>query len=133
LLWRLISHLSLSYLSLVEEGKDALQEIMRLYNFGESTYVDRQIDSLTRLTSQKHFARVVSEHGIHFVRGTKVEVELDEDVFGGGGVFLFAQVLECFLGLYVSMNSFSQLEARTKQRKEVLKLWPPRAGHQILL
>jgi type VI secretion system protein ImpG len=133
LLWRLISHLSLSYLSLVEEGKDALQEILRLYNFGESSYVDRQIDSLARLTSHKHFARVISEHGIHFVRGTKVEIELDEDVFGGGGVFLFAQVLECFLGLYVSMNSFSQLEARTKQRKEVLKLWPPRAGHQILL
>ncbi len=28
-LWRLISHLSLNYLSLVEQGKDALQEILR--------------------------------------------------------------------------------------------------------
>ncbi len=32
-LWRLISHLSLNYLSLVEEGKEALQEILKLYNF----------------------------------------------------------------------------------------------------
>jgi type VI secretion protein, VC_A0110 family len=36
-LWRLVSHLSLNYLSLVEEGKDALQEILKLYNFTDST------------------------------------------------------------------------------------------------
>jgi type VI secretion system protein ImpG len=48
-------------------------------------------------------------------------------------VYLFASVLEYFLGLYVSMNSFSQLVARTEQRKEVLKEWPPRAGQAVLL
>lgn len=133
LLWRLLSHLSLNYLSLVEEGKDALQEILRLYNFSESRYADRQIDGIKTLSSRRHFGRVISEHGIHFVRGTHVTMELDEDQFVGGGVYLFAQVLEYFLGLYVSMNSFSQLEARTQQRKGVLKEWPPRAGHRILL
>ncbi len=132
-LWRLISHLSLSYLSLVEEGKEALQEILRLYNAPDSPFAERQIASIVRLTSHKHFARVISEHGIHFVRGTKVEMELDEERFGGGGIFLFGMLLERFLGLYVSMNSFSQLEIRTSQRKEVLKQWPPRAGHRILL
>ncbi|MDQ6700321.1 MAG: type VI secretion system baseplate subunit TssF, partial [Acidobacteriota bacterium] len=49
------------------------------------------------------------------------------------GVFLFASVLETFLGLYASMNSFSQLVARTRQRKEALKQWPPRAGRRILI
>jgi len=34
ILWRLVSHLSLNYLSLVNEGKDALQEILRLYDLG---------------------------------------------------------------------------------------------------
>src|SRR6185436_10402490 len=36
-LWRLISQLSLNYLSLVDGGRDALQEILRLYNFTGST------------------------------------------------------------------------------------------------
>ncbi len=133
LLWRLVSQLSLNYLSLVEEGREALQEILRLYNFSDSTYLERQIAGITQLSSQRHFARVVSEHGISFVRGTRVEMELDEEQFVGGGVYLFAAVLEYFLGLYASMNSFSQLVVRTPQRKEVLKQWPPRAGHAILL
>jgi type VI secretion system protein ImpG len=60
-------------------------------------------------------------------------MELDEDQFTGGGVYLFASVMEHFLGEYVSLNSFSQLVARTRQRKEVLKEWPPRAGQVILL
>ncbi len=132
-LWRLISQLSLNYLSLVSEGKHALQEILRLYNFTDSTYLEKQIEGITELTSRKHFARVVSENGIAFVRGTEVDVLFDEEQFVGGGVYLFASVLEHFLGLYVSLNSFSRLIARTQQRKEVLKKWPPRAGEAILL
>ena len=132
-LWRLISHLSLNYLSLVEDGREALQEILKLYNFTGSAYSEKQIDGITGVTSHRHFARLVSENGITFARGTRVEMELDEDQFTGGGVFLFASVLERFLGEYVSLNSFSQLVARTRQRKEALKEWPPRAGQVILL
>jgi type VI secretion system protein ImpG len=132
-LWRLISQLSLNYLSLVSEGKEALQEILRLYNFTDSVYLEKQIQGIRELASRRHFARVVSEGGIAFVRGTKVEVLFDEEQFVGGGVYLFASVLEHFLGRYVSMNSFSQLAARTLQRKEALREWPPRAGEAILL
>ncbi|MGH9594665.1 MAG: type VI secretion system baseplate subunit TssF, partial [Bryobacteraceae bacterium] len=74
-----------------------------------------------------------SENGIAFARGTRVEILFDEDQFAGSGVFLFASAIERFLGEYVSLNSFSQLVARTRQRKEVLKEWPPRAGQRILL
>jgi len=132
-LWRLISHLSLNYLSLVEDGKDALTEILRLYNFSESAFHEKQIAGLLSLKSQRHFARVVSENGIGFVRGRQVDIEFDEEQYVGGGVYLFASVLEHFLGLYASINSFSQLLARTRQRKEPLRQWPPRAGQAILL
>jgi len=132
-LWRLISHLSLNYLSVVEEGKDALAEILRLYNFGESAFHEKQIAGMLGLKSRRHFARVVSENGIGFVRGRQVEIEFDEEQYVGGGVYLFASVLEHFLGLYASLNSFSQLLARTRQRKEPLRQWPPRAGQAILL
>jgi len=131
--WRLISHMSLNYLSVVEEGKEALQEILRIYNFNRSAYLEKQIAGIAELKSSRHFARVDSEMGIGFVRGTRVEIEFDEEQYVGGGVYLFASVLENFLGLYTSLNSFSQLVARTRQRKEALKQWPPRAGQTILL
>lgn len=133
MLWRLISHLSLNYLSIVEEGRAALQEILRLYTFGESGYNERQVAGILGVKSSRHFARVISENGIGFVRGHRVEMEFDEEQFVGGGVFLFASVLERFLGHYASLNSFSQLAVRTQQRKEVLRQWPPRAGELILL
>ncbi len=131
--WRLISQLSLNYLSLVEDGRGALQEILRLYNFTGSTHSEKQIEGLVSVSSKRHFARVVSEDGMAFARGTQVEMEFDEEQFVGGGAYLFAAVLECFLGLYVSMNSFSQLRVKTRQRKEILRQWPPRAGRKILL
>jgi type VI secretion system protein ImpG len=132
-LWRLISHLSLNYLSLVDDGKEALQEILKLYDFTGSAFSEKQIEGITSLSSSRHFARLISENGISFARGTRVEMEFDEDQFAGGGVFLFASVIERFLGEYVSLNSFSQLSARTRQRKETLKEWPPRAGQVILM
>jgi type VI secretion system protein ImpG len=132
-LWCLISHLSLNYLSLVEEGKESLQQILRLYDIGRSAYSQNVIDSIIRVQSRRHFARVSSESGINFARGMRVEMELDEDQFVGGGVYLFAAVVERFLGLSASLNSFTQLVVTTPQRKEMLHEWQPRAGRRILV
>ncbi len=131
--WRLISHLSLNYLSLVSDGREALQEILKLYNFTDSAYTSNTIEGIIGLQSSQRFARVASEEGIAFARGTRVEMELDEERFVGGGVYLFASVIEYFLALYASLNSFSQLVAKTRQRREVLREWPPRAGRKMLL
>ncbi|HEU4643833.1 MAG TPA: type VI secretion system baseplate subunit TssF, partial [Gemmatimonadaceae bacterium] len=132
-LWRLISQLSLNYLSIVEGGADALREILRLHNFGESSAAEKQIQGLLDVRSAPAYSRVASEHGLTFARGRRVEIELDEEQFAGGSAFLFASVLERFLGLYASINSFSVLAARTRQRKDVLRVWPPRAGWKALL
>jgi type VI secretion system protein ImpG len=132
-LWKLISQLSLNHLSLVEEGLGALREILRLYNFSNSTSADRQISGINTLSSRRHMARVASEEGVLFTRGNQTEIELNEDHFVGASAYLFSAVLERFLALYVSLNSFSQLLVRTQQRKEPLKLWPPRSGRKILI
>lgn len=131
--WRLISQLSLNYLSIVDGGADGLREILRLHNFGEQTWNDRQIQGLLDVRSRPALTQITSEDGVSFVRGRHVDIELDEENFAGGGVYLFASLLEHFLGLYVSLNSFSVLSARTRQRKEVLREWPPRAGNRVLL
>jgi len=133
LLWRLVSKLSLNYLSLVSEGADAFREILRLHNFTESKSADKQIDGILNIRSEPHFARLTSAYGVSFARGTRVEMELDEEQFAGTGVYTFAAVMDVFLGLYTSMNSFSQLVVRTRQRKRAMKQWPPRSGQKILM
>jgi type VI secretion system protein ImpG len=132
-MWRLISQLSLNYLSLVEGGRHALQNILQLYNFTESLSGRKIIDGILDVQSERHFARVVSDYDISFARGTRVKMLLDEEQFVGNGVYLFASVMEYFLALYCTMNSFSQLVVSTKQRKEVLHEWQPRAGRKILM
>jgi type VI secretion system protein ImpG len=132
-MWRLISQLSLNYLSLVEGGADALQELLRLHNFADSPAGERQIQGIRALRGAPCTARIRSEHGLAFARGQRIEIEFDEEQFAGGGVYLMASVLERFLGHFVSLNSFSILAARSRQRKAPLREWPPRAGWKALL
>jgi type VI secretion system protein ImpG len=141
--WRLVSHLSLNYLSLgdPEEGREALQEILRLYDFsdprGEQTQlasvVGQMVEGITALRSRRVVARTGGEAASGFCRGVEVTLELDEKKYIGTGAFLFASVLERFLGLYASVNSFSQLVGKLKQEEGPFKRWPPRAGEQPLL
>jgi type VI secretion system protein ImpG len=134
--WRLISQLNLNYLSLVnsEGGKpEALQEILNLYNFADSAVIRNQILGITGIESQKVVRQIGGRVGAGFVRGVETTITFDEDLFVGSGMFLFACVLERFLGLYSSLNSFNQVAIRTEQREEVIKRFPPRAGEQDLL
>jgi type VI secretion system protein ImpG len=132
-LWRLISQLSLNYLSLVDGGGEQLREILRLHNFADSAAAEQQIGGIVGVSSEPTFARVASEHGLSFARGRRVQVELDEEQFSGGSAYLLAAVLERFLGLYASMNSFTILDARTRQRRRPMRVWPPRSGWKALL
>jgi type VI secretion system protein ImpG len=129
--WRLISHLSLNHLSIVKDGREALKEIVRLYDFCNDAAVRKQIAGIVDVRSRPCVSRVTSETGVTFCRGTDVTIDFDEEQYAGTGVFLLASVLERFLGLYSAVNSFSRLSVRTS--KGVLKQWPPLAGEQILL
>jgi len=131
--WRLVSQLSLNYLSLVESGEEALRETLRLYDFADSPSARKQIDGITSVKSGPTFARILTEHGLTFARGRRVEMELDEDQFTGGGIFLLGTVLERFIGLYASINSFTVLAAKSRQRKRPVYEWPARAGWKPLL
>jgi type VI secretion system protein ImpG len=118
--WRLISLLSLNYLSLNEEGRAAMQEILRLHNMSDSTASENQVGSILKMKSSPNFALVDSAYGLIPARGTQVEMEFDEQQFAGSGLYVFAAVLDRFLAGYASMNSFSQLTARSTLRKEAM-------------
>jgi type VI secretion system protein ImpG len=131
-MWRLVSHLSLNHLSLVADGNraDALREILRLYDYQDSPETRAMIDAVRQVSG---VGRVSGGAASGFCRGFEVTVDFEEERFSGSGVYLFAAVLERFLGLYTSLNSFTRLIATTDRREEPLAKWPPRAGEQILI
>ncbi len=138
--WGLISHMNLNYLSLCDpvEGRNALQEILQLYDFSDPKAGQEQLSEVTAQLIEGitalHTRRVVGRpSGSGFCRGMEITLELDEEKYVGTGSFLFACVLERFLGLYTSINSFSQVIAKSSQAQGIIKKWPPRAGDQVLL
>jgi type VI secretion system protein ImpG len=132
LLWRMISSLSLNHLSLSDGSPEALQELLRLHNLSNALSAERQIDGLVGVRSEPAFARVEVQHGIAFARGRHIDLEFDEEQFAGGGMYLVASVLERFLAQYASMNSFTQVSVRSKQRRKLVVQWPARAGWRTL-
>jgi type VI secretion system protein ImpG len=134
-LWRLISHLSLNYLSLSQfDGSlKALREILRLYADDGAPGTEQQINGIVEMECRRAVARLGPDAWRGFARGVEVVLTLDERAFVGSSAILLASVLDRFFGLYASVNSFSQLAVKSVQRDGVWKQWPPRAGDQHLL
>ncbi|MFH1479998.1 MAG: type VI secretion system baseplate subunit TssF [Pseudomonadota bacterium] len=133
-LWRLISHLSLNYLSLSggEEGLKALREILMLYSFSDHGYT-YQHSGIREMLCRRVVRRIGSDAWKGFCRGIEVTLVFDERSYVGGSAFLLASVLNRFFPLYASVNSFTQLIIQSYQRDGVWKKWPPMAGEQIVL
>ncbi len=130
-LWRLVSHLSLNHLSVSggPDAADALREILSLYDFTDSPVTRANIDGLLSVSSR----RVLGRAGGALCRGVEVTVQLDEERFTGNGMFLFASVLERFLGLYAGVNSFTRTVATVARREGEYRRWPARVGDAIVL
>jgi type VI secretion system protein ImpG len=131
--WHLISHLSLNYLSLA--SLDALRGVLRAYDL-LALYDRQQARSLqNRLDAIRSVESAPEQRLLRGtpLRGTRVELALDEEGFASEGeMYLFASVLEEFLALYVSINSFSHLVVRAVRSGERYE-WRPRIGRQIIL
>ncbi len=133
--WRLISHLSLNHLSITggDEAVVALKEILHLYDFKDSSINQAQINSISRVISRSINAPLTIDGRTCLCRGLEVEIELDDIQLSGNSRFLFATVLEHFFALYCSINSFSRVLVKLKNKEGYLKKCPPRAGEKILL
>ena len=134
-LWRLISHLSLNHLSLTDsqQGAEALREILKLYDFADSADTREMISGLLKISHRRVVGRVDDQRGQGFCRGLEVTLHMDEDKFVGSGLFLFGCVLERFLGLYTTINSFTKTIVATQNPDRVFAKWPRRAGNKTLL
>ncbi|MGV3532708.1 MAG: type VI secretion system baseplate subunit TssF, partial [Chthoniobacteraceae bacterium] len=136
LTWRIISHLSLNYLSLLDdskgEGAVALREILKLYSERADGHMQRQIEGIRFAKSSPVTRRVETSGPITFARGLEVAIDFDETAFEGTGAFLLGSVLEQFFARYVSLNSFTETVIRTQQRGEIMR-WRPTIGKKQLI
>jgi len=137
MLWRLVSHLSLNYLSLgeTEDALEALQEILNLYCPADVPALQHQIQGIRRMSHRPVVRRMTGGPAWQgFSRGIEVELLFDESKFDGGSAFLLASVLNQFFGLFASMNSFTQLVIRRSAREsEEWKRWRPMVGAKPVL
>ena len=133
--WRLLSHLSLNYLSLCntdpQQGASALREILSLYGLDTRSRLHKQIDGIVSVVSNQAISRVPVPGPIAFGRGTGIVLAVDERAFEGSGVMVLATVLERFFARYASLNSFTQLTLVSQTRGE-LKRWKPRVGQRAI-
>ncbi|HEY3256155.1 MAG TPA: type VI secretion system baseplate subunit TssF, partial [Polyangiaceae bacterium] len=131
--WRLISHLSLNYLSITNsndgEGAAALRELLQLYSHLADPAQARQIEGVRSIASQSIVRPLPVPGPVNFVRGLELTLDCDETAFEGTSVFLMGIVLEQFFSKYVSLNSFTETVLRTTQRGQVMR-WPARLGRR---
>ena len=133
--WRLISHLSLNYLSIIDtpgEGAAALREMLGLYADPNDSTAQRQIEGVRAVASKPIIGRVPLKGPIAYGRGTEVTLTMEDAAFQGSSSFMLAAVLEQFLARFASINSFSKTVLRSAERGEVAR-WPSRLGNRPTL
>src|SRR5690606_3917871 len=96
LAWRVISHLTLNYLSLVDgggKGVAALRDLLRLYSDQSEAHIRKQIEGLRSVSSRPITRRVETPGPVAFARGLEITVTMEESAFEGVGVFVLGAVL----------------------------------------
>jgi len=131
--WRLVSHLTLNYLSLVDAGDGrgaaALRDLLKLYGDAGDPPTRKQIEGVRQVAAQTITRRIPTPGPITFGRGLEIAITCDEAAFEGTGVFLLGAVLEEFFARYASLNSFTETVLHSAGRGEVMR-WPARIGRR---
>lgn len=129
--WRLISQLSLNYLSLVDNdpahGSMALRALLSLYADPNDAAIQRQIEGIKSIGARPVNGRIPTTGPITFGRGVEITLTCDDAAFEGIGSFLIGLVLQEFFAKYVSINSFTSTVLRSTERGEVMR-WSPNLG-----
>ena len=104
-------------------------DLFALYDRQEARALENRLEAIKSVSTRPE-SRLMKGAP---VRGTRIEIGLDESGFSSEGeMYLFASLLEEFFRLYVSINSFSHLVVDALQSGERYD-WPPKIGQQIIL
>jgi type VI secretion system protein ImpG len=130
--WRLVSHLSLNYLSIESEGIGLLRDFLALYADQNDSVAARQIEGVRAVSFDPVVRRMPVPGPVSHGRGLRIDLTLEDPAFEGAGLLPLASVLERFFRRYVSLNSFTQLRLLSASRGEI-KQWPVQIGTRKIL
>ena len=132
--WKLISQLSLNYLSLVgrASGGLALRELLALYDVGDTAETAHLRERLVGVSAAPGVARLRINGHTAMAAGIDVTLEIDDERLSGSGSFLMCALLERFLAGACAMNSFVRTSARLQRESGLWKTWPARVGERPL-
>lgn len=133
MLWRLLSHLSLNYLSLADT--DNLKALLGLYifssNSGNTLEVAnrKRIEGVSKITVEA-CDRLVSGMPM---RGQSINVRVNPANFAGtGDMYLFGVLLDRLFASFASINCFTEF-SMTDEASEESYNWQPRVGDRPLI
>jgi type VI secretion system protein ImpG len=134
--WRMISHLSLNYLSLTDtspaEGAVALRKMLELYGIDPQSALRKQLEGIRAARVTPIVRRMPARGPVTMGRGLEIELTCDESSFEGSTPFVLASVLEQFFTRHAAINSFTETVLRTVGRGEIMR-WKPRFGQRPVL
>ena len=134
--WRLLSLLSLSYVTLLDEEGDrgalALRDLLELFAQGAESGMRRQIEGIRSVRVSPIVRRHPAPGPIAFGRGIDVTLTVDDLSFEGGSAVLLASVLHRYFSRHVSMNSFAQTTVKSLTRGEIMT-WLPESGSRSVM
>ncbi len=125
--WRVISHLSLNYLSLTNPATalQAVREMLRLYNTGNAAYLNRQIEGIVGMDVRPTVRRVGDARAFGYLRGTEIMITFNEELFAGSSALLLGRILREFFRLYEQVNSFTAVAVTGTRHRGIWKQWSP--------
>lgn len=129
--WRLVAQLALNHRSLGD--LDAFREVLALYDVARSAATQRQIAGITAMETLSSTAWMRNRNGATLVHGLEVRMTVDEEAFAGSSLYVFAEVVNRFFGLYVHVNSFTRLVVRAARTDRELLRCDPRNGKLTLV
>ncbi|RLB43296.1 MAG: type VI secretion system baseplate subunit TssF [Deltaproteobacteria bacterium] len=133
LLWQLLGHLALNYLSL--SSAENLKSLLQLYVFTEGRDRPAVLANQKRISSIERVDANATDRIVNgiLMRGQEIRIRMRSDHFAGDGdMYLFGSVLDRFLGGYAALNSFTQLAIEETSKGELYQ-WPARLGDRPLL
>lgn len=133
--WRLVSNLSLNYLSIGATPEDAdgqgaaamLRQMLELHADPRNGGHRRQLDGIVGVRTAPVVRQQHRRSHVEIAHGMQVRLRIDESAFEGQGAYLFGSVMERFFARYASINSFTETVLESIQREEVER-WPVRLG-----
>ncbi|MDD5296183.1 MAG: type VI secretion system baseplate subunit TssF [Rhodocyclaceae bacterium] len=135
-IWRLVSHLSLNYLSLTDtsptEGAMALRQMLELYGITPESPMRKQLEGVRSVKVSPIVRRMPTKGPVTVGRGLEVELTCDERSFEGTTPFVLAAVLEEFFARHTSINAFTETVLHVTGRGEIMR-WKPRFAQRPVL